>query len=747
MAKWHDFTESASSHAKKIAQNAKKTIKTIRRTAKAIKLLIKLAVKMVWGACKFVVLCLSNITVTMVVLAIMISVYGVVTVIVANELLFTLNPDKSDSGDELDLSALSEEEKYIAMAKALDRDKIEDYYTKNTNGFKEWYKEFQITEQAVENPAMMTDIFLLINEIYTRPEINGDTYDTILNKYMVLGSTLLESRAALPTGTRLFNSEIKYNINPSGYADPLGCSPLIWSNNTALDATSEVGCTFISQYENANIPDEQRAIYGGGGNISNNNSWYITTSALTRRDSMVSVGANDDAKKYLSTIKLKNGVYSNRGYLTYIPDSYYTFAYFDRIMAEGRDRTTHYSAPNYYYSGGNAAAVLELKDDLGLTKEQAGTIMGLLYCGDRHFHSEVDALPNFDNFSSLNQDIAGTCIVVNATLYLEGFLDSIASEYDGHISQIKTMFEVSEKIYGECEYGGSVSYVTKVTPDSAYSKCLELVNSNGTNFSYSQKWTDIYKSMETKATTLHNKLGFSKSERLVRMTYAPICYVAGNVYYTGLKRVVEECYNYQDSNGKYIFRTADIDLGIDGSINSGATAGASGWVSPVQDSPGLYVSSGYGNPNRNGRMSHFGSDISSANFMGLEYYAVKDATVQFVNVGCTHNYAKNGNSCGCTDGYGNSVVLDIGDGYYVRYGHCKDVTVKAGDKLKAGDLVAHAGCTGWSTGAHLHLEILHPTTKPAPKTAQGLYASVGCPTENPEKYLKDFFDVSYWYQG
>lgn len=66
-------------------------------------------------------------------------------------------------------------------------------------------------------------------------------------------------------------------------------------------------------------------------------------------------------------------------------------------------------------------------------------------------------------------------------------------------------------------------------------------------------------------------------------------------------------------------------------------------------------------------------------------------------------------------GYGNYVIIDHGNGYKTLYGHANALYVSTGDKVCKGDVIAAVGSTGYSTGPHLHFEIIKNGEKVDPE--------------------------------
>ncbi|MFH0988133.1 MAG: peptidoglycan DD-metalloendopeptidase family protein [Parcubacteria group bacterium] len=88
-------------------------------------------------------------------------------------------------------------------------------------------------------------------------------------------------------------------------------------------------------------------------------------------------------------------------------------------------------------------------------------------------------------------------------------------------------------------------------------------------------------------------------------------------------------------------------------------------------------------------LRHTGLDLGIPLMTPL--YAVADGTVVF---------------SGWSTGYGNAVVIDHGNGMKTRYGHQTKLLVSSGDQVDQGQQIGWSGSTGWSTGPHLHFEVI-----------------------------------------
>jgi murein DD-endopeptidase MepM/ murein hydrolase activator NlpD len=56
-------------------------------------------------------------------------------------------------------------------------------------------------------------------------------------------------------------------------------------------------------------------------------------------------------------------------------------------------------------------------------------------------------------------------------------------------------------------------------------------------------------------------------------------------------------------------------------------------------------------------------------------------------------------------GYGNTIIIDHGNGYQTLYAHMSSVIARCGQSVGQGGAIGVAGSTGNSTGTHLHFEV------------------------------------------
>lgn len=86
---------------------------------------------------------------------------------------------------------------------------------------------------------------------------------------------------------------------------------------------------------------------------------------------------------------------------------------------------------------------------------------------------------------------------------------------------------------------------------------------------------------------------------------------------------------------------------------------------------------------------HLGIDIAAGD--GAPIYAADSGVVVFAGW--------------ANGGYGNTVMIDHGNGYQTLYAHMKSAAVRCGQSVSQGGIIGYAGSTGNSTGTHLHFEV------------------------------------------
>ena len=144
-------------------------------------------------------------------------------------------------------------------------------------------------------------------------------------------------------------------------------------------------------------------------------------------------------------------------------------------------------------------------------------------------------------------------------------------------------------------------------------------------------------------------------------------------------------------NGKTQTQTELYDKVIKEAVDKVVTVGtasnsyktvSSGFIKPLS---GRYTITSYYGDGRNHKGIDFAAD------MRTPILAVASGTVIY---------------SGYDGDYGYNVIIEHSSGIRTRYAHASALCVSAGDKVSQGEMIATVGSTGWSTGSHLHFEVI-----------------------------------------
>lgn len=117
--------------------------------------------------------------------------------------------------------------------------------------------------------------------------------------------------------------------------------------------------------------------------------------------------------------------------------------------------------------------------------------------------------------------------------------------------------------------------------------------------------------------------------------------------------------------------------------NAKARAASAGFICPV--SRGQFVVTAYYGDGRN----HRGIDLGAN--CGTPIFAVAAGTITYA---------------GYDSDFGYNIVIQHSNGLKTRYAHANALCVSKGSRVSQGDMIATVGNTGWSTGNHLHFEVI-----------------------------------------
>jgi hypothetical protein len=161
----------------------------------------------------------------------------------------------------------------------------------------------------------------------------------------------------------------------------------------------------------------------------------------------------------------------------------------------------------------------------------------------------------------------------------------------------------------------------------------------------------------------------------------------------------------------------DDDEAGEGAVSA---SGASGSVEPVGDGTPLFTmplrafshwTDRFGAA-RGGGFIHGGIDLAVEGLEGSKVYSACPGTVS------TAEYSRS---------YGYYVVVDCGNAWATLYAHLSVINVEAGQAATSVTVLGLTGSSGFSTGEHLHFEIIYDGTRTNPEN----YLDFGIPPGTP----------------
>lgn len=114
-----------------------------------------------------------------------------------------------------------------------------------------------------------------------------------------------------------------------------------------------------------------------------------------------------------------------------------------------------------------------------------------------------------------------------------------------------------------------------------------------------------------------------------------------------------------------------------------AKASSAGFICPIDS--GKYTISAYYGDGRNHKAIDLAAD------RGVAIFAAAAGQVIYA---------------GYDSDYGYNILIDHGNGMQTRYAHANALCVNKGQTVAQGDMIATVGSTGYSTGNHLHFEVI-----------------------------------------
>lgn len=281
-------------------------------------------------------------------------------------------------------------------------------------------------------------------------------------------------------------------------------------------------------------------------------------------------------------------------------------------------------------------------------------------------------------------------------------LDADAAQYQKELDAAKTQeadtYALFKKRIRAMEENGTVSYLTVILAADSFSSMLSRAEIIGNVMAYDRGIMNNLKKQQETIITKQNEIAESKkAQESAKATLAARkkeLNAQEAEASTLLKELSaeEKAYKkaFDEAEAAQAAARAEIKRLTSGTKASSKYVGGD-FTWPV---PGKYtITSPYGyrkDPITRVRSKHTGVDIAAGT--GTPIVAANSGTVIV--------------SGWSSRGYGNYIVIDHGGGRSTLYAHQSRLAVSKGTYVTKGQTIGYVGSTGYSTGPHLHFEVL-----------------------------------------
>ncbi len=310
--------------------------------------------------------------------------------------------------------------------------------------------------------------------------------------------------------------------------------------------------------------------------------------------------------------------------------------------------------------------------------------------------------------ASLNQQVISQQAVIDKTAADIDELDRSVRMTEADITRRQAHLEVRQELFGQrvrsMDKHGSINYLALVLSAASFNQLIDRIVLTQQIVQSDHRFITDLEAEKTRIQALKDSLVSRRAEEAQLLDQQK----TAKAHLVAVRAAQQDAYAYQaqlesqykkqaDDMARAIADAADQVKQLQAAYDaeaaaSGGGTGVFGWPENPH-----WLSQGFGCSPYQFEMywpscpsKHFHSGIDLAQPPGTPVLAADNGVAAVYST----RY-----------GYGNYVILTHGNGYATLYGHLASFTVRNGQLVYRGQVIAYEGSTGNSTGPHLHFEI------------------------------------------